>query len=139
MEKSPVRILLVEDFEPFRSLIRILLEAKSHLQIIAEVADGREAVRQAAELKPTLVLLDIGLPSLNGLEVARQLRKLSPDSKILFVTQESSPEVAQEALSLGASGFITKTRVANDLILAIQTVLSGGTFVSNASDQRTEP
>jgi DNA-binding NarL/FixJ family response regulator len=139
MENFPVRILLVEDFEPFRSLIRILLEGKPHLQIIAEVADGQEAVRQAAELKPTLILLDIGLPSLNGLDVARQVRELSLDSKIIFVSQESSPEFVQEALSLGASGFVTKTRVANDLVPAIQAVLSGGTFVSRTSDQSTPP
>jgi DNA-binding NarL/FixJ family response regulator len=139
MENSPVRILLVEDFEPFRNLIRILLEGKPHLQIIAEVADGQEAVRQAAELKPALILLDIGLPSLNGLDVARQVRELSPDSKILFVTQESSPEFGQETLSLGASGFVTKTRVANDLVLAIEAVLSGGTFVSASPDQDTLP
>jgi len=86
MENSPVRILLVEDFEPFRNLIRILLEGKSGLQIIAEAAGGQEAVQKAAELKAALILLDIGLPSLNGLDVARQVRKLSPDSKILFVT-----------------------------------------------------
>jgi DNA-binding NarL/FixJ family response regulator len=139
MENFPVRILLVEDFEPFRNLIRILLEAKPHLQVIAEVADGQEAVRQAAELHPALILLDIGLPSLNGLEVARQVRELSPDSKILFVTQESSPEFVQEALSLGSSGFVTKARVTNDLVLAVETVLSGGTFVSAASDQSTSP
>jgi DNA-binding NarL/FixJ family response regulator len=139
MENFPVRILLVEDFEPFRNLIRILLEGKPHLQIIAEVADGQEAVRQAAELKPTLILLDIGLPSLNGLDVARQVRELSLDSKIIFVSQESSPEFVQEALSLGASGFVTKTRVANDLVPAIQAVLSGGTFVSRTSEQSTPP
>ena len=139
MENLPVRILLVEDFAPFRNLIGILLEGKPHLQIIAEVADGQEAVRQAAELKPTLILLDIGLPSLNGLDVARQVRALSLDSKIIFVSQESSPEFVQEALSLGASGFVTKTRVANDLVPAIQAVLSGGTFVSRTSDQSTPP
>jgi len=130
MENSPVRILLVEDFEPFRNLIRILLEGKSGLQIIAEVADGQEAVHKAAELKPGLILLDIGLPSLNGIAAARRIRELSPDSKILFVTQESSPEVVQEALSLGASGYVVKTRVASDLLLAVEVVLQGGSFVS---------
>jgi DNA-binding NarL/FixJ family response regulator len=130
MENSPVRILLVEDFEPFRTLIRILLEGKSGLQIIAEVADGQEAVHKAAELKPGLILLDIGLPSLNGIAAARRIRELSPDSKILFVSQESSPEVVQEALSLGASGYVVKTRVASDLLLAVEVVLQGGSFVS---------
>ena len=128
MENSPVRILLVEDFEPFRNLIRILLEGKPGLQIIAEIADGEEAVQKAAELKPPLILLDIGLPSLNGLAAARLIRTLSPDSKILFVTQESSLGVAQEALSLGAAGYVVKTRVASDLLAAMEAILLGGTF-----------
>lgn len=128
MENAPVRILLVEDFEPFRNLIRILLEGKPGLQIIAEIADGQEAVQKAAELKPTLILLDIGLPSLNGLAAARLIRPLSPDSKILFVTQESSLEVAQEALSLGAAGYVVKARVASDLRAAVEAILLGGTF-----------
>jgi DNA-binding NarL/FixJ family response regulator len=132
MENSPVRILLVEDFEPFRTLIRMLLEGKSGLQIIAEVADGQEAVQKAAELKPGLILLDIGLPSLNGVDAARRIRELSPDSKILFVTQESSPEVVQAALSLGASGYVVKTRVASDLLSAVEVILQGGIFVSPA-------
>lgn len=128
MENAPVRILLVEDFEPFRNLIRILLEGKPGLQIIAEIADGQEAVQKAAELKPTLILLGIGLPSLNGLAAARLIRTLSPDSKILFVTQESSLEVAQEALSLGAAGYVVKARVASDLRAAVEAILLGGTF-----------
>lgn len=132
MENSPVRILLVEDFEPFRTLLRMLLEGKSGLQIIAEVADGQEAVQKAAELKPGLILLDIGLPSLNGVDAARRIRELSPDSKILFVTQESSPEVVQAALSLGASGYVVKTRVASDLLSAVEVILQGGIFVSPA-------
>jgi DNA-binding NarL/FixJ family response regulator len=134
MENSPVRILLVEDFEPFRNLIRTLLEGKPGLQIIAEVADGHEAVQKAVELKPCLILLDIGLPSFNGIAAAREIRTLSPDSKILFVTQESSPEVVQEALSLGASGYVLKNRVAIDLWLAVEAVLKGGRFVSRSWD-----
>ena len=133
MEHSPVRILLVEDFEPFRNLIRILLEGKPHLQIIAEVADGQEAVRQAAELKPALILLDIGLPSLSGLDAARHIRELSPDSKILFVSQEFSPEVVQKAMNLGAFGYVLKPRLASDLLRAVDAVLRGETFISTAA------
>jgi DNA-binding NarL/FixJ family response regulator len=133
MENSPVRILLVEDFEPFRNLIRRLLEPKPGLQIVAEVADGQEAVLQAAELKPALILLDIRLPSLNGLDAARQIRELSPDSKILFVSQEFSPEVVQEAMNLGASGYVLKPRLASDLLPAVETVLRGETFISTTA------
>ena len=133
MENSPVRILLVEDFEPFRNLIRRLLEPKPGLQIVAEVADGQEAVHQAAELKPALILLDIRLPSLNGLDAARQIRELSPDSKILFVSQEFSPEIVQEAMNLGASGYVLKRRLASDLLPAVDAVLRGETFISTTA------
>src|SRR5216684_1594578 len=102
METSSVRILVVEDFEPFRTLIRAILEKNPRLHIVAEVSDGLDAVQKATDLKPDLILLDIGLPLLNGLDAARLIRKLAPDSKILFVSQECSSEVVQDALSLGA-------------------------------------
>jgi DNA-binding NarL/FixJ family response regulator len=133
MPDNPVPILLVEDFQPFRKLIRTLLDGKPGLQIIAEVADGQEAVHRAAELKPGLILLDIGLPSLNGLDAARQIRELSPDSKILFVSQEFSPEIVQEAMNLGASGYVLKRRLASDLLPAVDAVLRGETFISTTA------
>src|SRR5579872_3084937 len=133
MGNSPVRILLVEDFEPFRKLIHRLLEPNPGLQIVAEVPDGQEAVHRAAELKPALILLDIGLPSLNGLDAARQIRELSPDSKILFVSQEFSPEVVQKAMNLGGFGYVLKPRLASDLLRAVDAVLRGETFISTAA------
>jgi DNA-binding NarL/FixJ family response regulator len=96
---------VVDDYEPFRRLARSTLRKRPALQIVGEASDGLAAVRQAEELKPDLILLDIGLPGLNGLRAAREIRKLSPDSKIIFVSQESSPDVVQEALSLGAQGW----------------------------------
>jgi DNA-binding NarL/FixJ family response regulator len=130
MESSTVRILLVEDFEPFRILIRTILEQKPGLHIIAEVSDGLDAVQKAVELKPHLILLDVGLPFLNGFDAARLIRKLAPDSRILFVSQEAAPHVVQEALSLGASGYVVKTRLASDLLPAVEAVLAGKNFVS---------
>jgi DNA-binding NarL/FixJ family response regulator len=127
---SLVRVLLVEDFEPFRRFIWTTLQ-KTELQIIAEVSDGREAVRKAQELQPDLILLDIGLPGLNGIEVARQIRKLSPESKIVFVSQESSADVIEEALNSGALGYVVKAHAANELLAAVEAVSEGGTFVSN--------
>ena len=129
MEDS-VRIVIVEDFEPFRKLIRTLLQAQPRFHIVAEVADGQEAVQKATELKPCLILLDIGLPSLNGLDAARLIRERSPNSKILFVSQESSSDIINEALRLGACGFVRKARVGADLLPAVQAVLLGGNFVS---------
>ena len=95
---SSVRILVVEDFAPFLQFISTTLATRQGLQVICEVSDGLEAVRKAQELRPDLILLDIGLPSLNGMEAARQIRKLVPESKIIFLTQESSNNVVEEAL-----------------------------------------
>jgi len=92
----------VEDFEPFRRSICSKLGENPELLVIGEASDGLEAVRKAEELQPDLVLLDIGLPKLDGIEAGQQLRKLAPKCKIIFVTQESSAEVVHEALSLGA-------------------------------------
>ena len=127
---SSMRVLVVEDFAPFRKVICSTLGKEPSLQIIAEVSDGLEAVRQAVELKADLLLLDIGLPTLNGIAAARQIRKAVPDSKIVFVSQESSPDVVQEALNLGARGYVVKTRAAIDLITAVKAVLAGRQFVS---------
>src|SRR5713101_3850149 len=98
---SLIRVLVVEDFLPFRQFICKTLARLPHLQIICEIFDGAEAVRQVCELKPDLILLDIGLPTLNGIEAARQIRILAPASKIIFVSQESFPDVVREALGLG--------------------------------------
>jgi len=122
------RILLAEDFEDFRRFVCSVLQLRSEFQV-AEASDGWEAVQKAEELQPDLILLDIGLPSLNGLAVARRVRKLVPAAKILFLSQESSPDVVQEALSLG-DGYVYKPHVQSDLMPAIETVLKGERFVS---------
>ena len=127
---SSVRVLVVEDFEQFRRFVCATLGKRPDLQVVGEVSDGFEAVQKAVELKPDLILLDIGLPTLNGIEVARQIRKLVPESKIIFLSQESSAEVVQEALSLGAWGYVVKTRAGSDLLTAVEAVISGKQFVS---------
>lgn len=126
---STLRVLVVEDFEPFRQFIHSTLAKVYELQLIGEVADGLDAVGMAQKLQPDLILLDIGLPSLNGIEVARRVRKLAPESKIIFLSQESDAEVVQEALNVGAWGYIVKTRTAKDLLAAVQAVTSGNQFV----------
>ena len=100
------------------------------LQIIGEVSDGPEAVQQAKELQPELILLDIGLPTLNGIEVARQIREVSPASKILFVSENRSPDMAEGALSNGAGGYVVKSDAAAELLPAIKAVLEGKRFIS---------
>ncbi len=130
MAASLVRILVVDDHKPWRQQVRSLLQRRLELRIIAEAGDGLEAVQKAAELKPDLILLDIGLPKLNGIETARQIRKLAPESKIIFVSQESSPDVVEECLSLGTCGYVAKSQAQSDLLVAVDTVLGGRQFVS---------
>jgi len=101
------------------------------LQVVGEASDGLEAVHKAEELQPDLIVLDLGLPTLNGIEAARQIRKLSPASKIIFASQESSADVVQEALSSGARGYVLKTRADVDLVAAVEAVLEGRQFVSS--------
>jgi DNA-binding NarL/FixJ family response regulator len=103
-----IRVLVVDDFEPFRRFVAKLLLQHPELQIICEISDGLEAVQKAEEMQPDLVLLDIGLPHLNGIDAAQRIRELSPRSKILFVSQETSPDVVKAALASGGSGYILK-------------------------------
>jgi len=126
----PVYILVVEDFAPYRRFISSTLASVRDLQVIDEVSDGLEAVQRAVELQPDLILLDIGLPGLNGIEAARKIRNLVPESKIIFLTQESSADVVQEALSVGARGYVVKTEAGTELLNAVEAVLSGKNFVS---------
>jgi DNA-binding NarL/FixJ family response regulator len=127
-----VRVLVVDDYEPFRRFICSTLRKKQDLHVICEVSDGLKAVQKAQELRPDLILLDIGLPTLNGIEAARQIRQLTPESKIIFVSSESSPEVVNEALNLGALGYILKTGVASELSAAVEAVRQGRVFVSGS-------
>jgi DNA-binding NarL/FixJ family response regulator len=125
------RIRLVDDFERWRRLVASLLQKHAEWRIIGEASDGLEAIQKAEELRPDLIVLDLGLPKLNGIEAARQIRKLTPESKIIFLSQESSADVVREALSFGAQGYVVKTRVGSDLLAAVEAVLEGRQFVSS--------
>ena len=129
MATSSVRALVVDDFEPFRRCVASVLQELPTVQVICEVSDGLAAVQKAEELQPDLIVLDIGLPKLNGLEAARQIRKLSPNSKILFLSQESSADVVQEALGLGALAYVVKSDAGSELLTAVCAVLRGEKFV----------
>ena len=129
MKTSSCRVLVVEDSEPFRKFVCSMLRKRPELAIVGEVTDGLEAVQQAQQLQPNLIVLDIGLPSLNGIEAARRIRKLSPESKILFASQQSSIDVVAEALGAGAQGYVVKTDAARELLDGVSTVLRGAQFV----------
>ncbi len=134
----PLRTLVVDDYAPFRRFICSTLEKRLSLRIVGEASDGVEAVRKVEELRPDLIVLDIGLPKLNGFEVARRIRKLCPESEILFVSQESSADVAQEGLSLGARGYVVKARAASELLAAVEAVCRGSHFISSGLSGRSE-
>jgi DNA-binding NarL/FixJ family response regulator len=123
-------VLVVEDFEPFRQFIRATLEKLPDCQIIGEVADGLKAVQKAEELRPDLILLDIRLAALNGIEAARRIRRSIPESKIIFLSQESSVDVVEEAFKLGARGYVVKARARSELLDAMEAVRQGRRFIS---------
>lgn len=121
---------MVDGFEPWRRFASSTLRKKAGLQVVGEASDGLEAFQKAVELEPDLILLDIGLPSVNGIEAARRIREMVPEAKIIFLSEESSVEIVQEAMSFGACGYVFKTMAASDLLTAVETVLSGLKFVS---------
>ncbi len=130
LERSTIRVLVVDDYEPFRRFVCKTLGERQDTQVIGEASDGLEAIRKAEELQPDLIVLDIGLPALNGIEAGRRIRKLCPDCKILFLSQESSVEVAQEAFELGAMAYVVKAHAGGELSAAVEAVCQGRRFVS---------
>jgi DNA-binding NarL/FixJ family response regulator len=130
LETPLTRILTVEDFAPHRLLVASLLRGRPGLLMVGEVSDGLAAVEKALELKPDVILMDIGLPGLNGIEAARRIRELAPHSRIVFLTQESSPDVIKEALALGAHGYVLKSEMETDLVPALSAAMQGRQFVS---------
>jgi DNA-binding NarL/FixJ family response regulator len=122
------KILVVDDFAPFRRFVCSILQQRAELHVI-ELSDGLEAIQKSEQEQPDLILLDIGLPRLNGIEAARRVREVASCAKILFLSQESSPDVVREALSLGASGYVHKSRAQTELLLAIKAILRGKRFV----------
>ena len=132
MAPSLVRVLIVEDHDAWLRFISTKLQTQPELEVSGQVSDGLEAVQLAEELQPDLILLDIGLPTINGIETARRIRQVSPASKILFVSETRSPEVAEEALNTGAVGYVLKSDAAGELLPAIRAVLAGKRWISTS-------
>jgi DNA-binding NarL/FixJ family response regulator len=128
---SSISILIADDYQEWRRTVCELLRSRPEWQVVCEVSDGAEAVQKARELKPDLIVLDIGLPRLNGLEAARHIRQRSPSSKIVFLSMDNSLDVVQVALSTGAHGYVYKADAGRELLPAIDAVLRGEQFVTS--------
>jgi DNA-binding NarL/FixJ family response regulator len=129
------RVLVVEDHEPFRQVVRGLLDHRPDVQIVGEAADGMDALRQAEAHRPDVVLLDIGLPMLSGMEVADRLRETVPDARVMFVTNESSVEVMESAFRRGARGYVYKPRALRDVVPVFDAIVRGGRFISGGLER----
>jgi DNA-binding NarL/FixJ family response regulator len=123
------RTLIVEDHEDIRKLLRSILENETQCVIVGEASDGLEGVQSAQELQPDLILLDLSLPKLNGMEAGRRIREISPQSKIVFLSQNPAPEIVKSALRIGVA-YLLKSD-ANKLPAAVSAVLQGQTFLSD--------
>jgi DNA-binding NarL/FixJ family response regulator len=126
-----VRVLVVDDYEPWRQRVCSMLKTQPELQVVGVASDGLEAVRMAEELKPELILLDISLPDLNGIEAANRIGQLVPGVKILFLSQNNDAETVRAALSNGALGYVLKVDAGSELLPAIKAILRSERFVSS--------
>ena len=122
--------MVVDDFGPWRRFLNTLMVVTPEWQISSEAANGAEALEKAQESVPDLVLLDIDLPDINGIELARQLRIVVPNAKIIFLTTEFTPEVVTAALETGALGYLLKSQVVGELLPALKSVFAGKIFLS---------
>ena len=129
--KHRAKILLADDFELWRRFVVSLLKKRPEWQVIGEVSDGWQVVQRTKELRPDLVLLDIGLPTLNGIEAARLIRTCAPETRILFVSAYDTFDLAVAALRAGGQGYVIKSRGPSDLLVAIEAVLQYRLFASN--------
>ncbi len=127
---------MVDDYEAWRRFVCSTLQRYPTLKIVGELSDGLAAVEEAQQLQPDLVLLDIGLPHLHGIEAARLIRQVSPKSKIIFLSENCSQDIAEEALQTGAQGYVVKSDAARELLPALEAVLAGSTFISGSLQSR---
>jgi len=131
-EDARRRILIADDHELMRRGLRGLLESHDEWAVCGEAVEGNEAVRKSTELRPDLVIMDVNLPGLSGIEAAQQIRLEREAAKILFFTVHDSDEIIREIIGVGALGYVAKSRASQDLIEAVRIVLGGKTFFPNA-------
>lgn len=128
-----VRVLIVDDYIPWRTYVSTALESRQDVEIVGDAQNGLAALHKAVELQPDIMILDIGLPVLNGIQVARKIREVAPKIKIIFLSDNTSLDVVRDAMLTGAHAYVTKSSAARDLLPAFDAVLLGGSFVSVSS------
>ncbi|AXS81037.1 response regulator transcription factor [Dechloromonas sp. HYN0024] len=133
---SKYTILIAEDYALIRAGIRSLLAAEADLEVVGEVDNGKDAVRQAVALNPSLVLMDLSMPGSNGMDAIGEIKRRNPDTRVLVLTMHKTDEYIQEALRMGASGYILKESSYNELITGVRTVLSGKIYLSPDVSER---
>src|SRR6266550_6251603 len=125
-----IKCLLVDDHTLFRQGVRRLLEGESDFEVVGEAADAGEAVQKALDLRPDIVLMDIGMPGLSSFEAARQIRKNRPETKLLFLTMYEDEDYLVQCLEVGAAGYVLKDAPSTQLITALREIYKGGKFLS---------
>jgi len=126
-----IKCLLVDDHTLFRQGVRRLLESESDCEVVGESPDAGDAVEKARELRPDIVLMDIGMPGLSSFEAARHIRKNRPETKVLFLTMYEDEDYLVQCLEVGASGYVLKDTPAQQLVTAVRDVYKGGKYLSS--------
>lgn len=127
---GPITIVLADDHEIVRSGIRMVLEAQPDMTVVAEAGDGEDAVRYALGHKPTILVLDLNMPNVSGLDALPRIQGASPDTAIIVLTMQAEPAFARQALQSGAKGYVVKQSAASELVGAIRAVLNGDTYIN---------
>ena len=131
---SNVRVLIVDDYAPWMNFVSAALSTTPQVQVVGQASDGLTALQKVAELDPDLVVLDIGLPDISGIIVAQQIMDISPKTRILFLSENTAPDVVRAALRTGAQGYVVKSCAARELLPALDALLLDCYFVSAAAN-----
>lgn len=130
--RAPIRLIIADDHPMVREGLKVSLESEQYIQVLADVSNGREALDKAAELQPDVVLLDISMPVMGGIEACEIFRQQLPDVRLLIVTMHDNREYILKVIQAGASGYVLKDVPTEELLLAVQTVHQGGTYFSSS-------
>jgi len=132
-----VRILLVDDHPVVRQGLKTLLQGRPELEVVDEASDGVEAVEKVSRLRPDVVVLDVTMPRMSGIEACRIIKQKNPELEVLFVTQHDSPQMMREAIAAGARGYVVKSNLVRDLVEAVEAVSQHRPFTALARNPHT--